>query len=133
METKVIFNAVRNSGHDFRGSITYDRLDVNFGNGFDIESGTFTVPTSGTYRFSFSGQSGYEKLVHTVVNVKKNGRTNFKIGDYNDAVKGDLNNLSYTWLMNLTQNDKVKLYASYGYLLANSDYPVTFTGELIHT
>ena len=116
-----------------RQHITYDHLDVNLGSGFKTGSGTFTVPTSGTYRFTFSAQSGYVKFEHTVVYVKKNQRTIFKIGDYNNAADGDLNNLSYTWLMNLTKNDKVELYSSYGYLLANSDYPVTFTGELIHT
>ena len=130
--TKVIFSAVRDSGHNFRGSITYDHLDVNLGSGFNTGSGTFTVPTSGTYRFTFSAQSGYVKFEHTVVYVKKNQRTIFKIGDYNNAADGDLNNLSYTWLMNLTKNDRVKL-SSLHHLLANSDYPVTFTGELLHT
>ena len=57
--TKVIFSAMKGpeSGTNFYGDITYDHLVLNLGNGFNIENGIFTVPISGTYRFSFAGQS----------------------------------------------------------------------------
>ena len=131
LETKVIFSAVKNSGLNFAGDITYDRLDVSIGGGFDIRSGVFVVPTSGTYRLSFSGQSGFDKYEYTYVNIKKNGSNVFAIYDSNTAEKADANNLSYTWLMNLSQGDRVNL-SSNNHLNVRSWYPLTFTGELIH-
>merc|ERR1712062_501631 len=107
LETKVIFSAVRTSGGNFQGDITYDRLDVSIGGGFDIRSGVFVVPTSGVYRLSFSAQSGSEKYKFTRVYIKKNGSTIFNIWDSNEA--DDINNISYTWVMNLTQGDRVNL------------------------
>ena len=114
---------------NFKGPITYDNLVVNLGEGFDMGSGTFVVPTSGTYRLSFSGQSAYEKYDYTYVSVIKNGSKVFRIWDSNAA--DDINNLSYTWIMNLTMNDRVYLNSD-NHLYASSDTPVTFTGELIH-
>ena len=120
---------MKTSGCNFKGTITYDNLVVNLGEGFDMGSGTFVVPTSGLYRLSFSAQSGYEKYDYTSVSVKKNGETVFSIWDSNAA--DDVNNLSYTWIMNLTMNDRVYLNSD-NHLYASSDTPVTFTGELIH-
>ena len=132
MEIKVVFGAVKTSGGpNFRGDITFDNLVINLGNGFHAGSGTFTVPTSGTYRFSFSAQSGREKNQWSWVDVKKNGVKVFDIWDANKAENSELNNMAYTWLMNLTQSDIVTLYSSYD-LYVDADTPVTFTGELIH-
>ena len=122
---------MKRSGGNFKGDITYDRLDVNIGGGFDIRSGVFVVPTSGTYRLSFSGQSGLQKYEYAAVYVKKNGSTILTIYDSNDAVKADGKNLSYTWVMNLTQGDRVNL-SSENHLYAGGINYLTFTGELIH-
>ena len=120
---------MKRSGGNFKGDITYDRLDVNIGGGFDIRSGVFVVPTSGTYRLSFSGQSGLHKYEYTHVNVKKNGSDVFAIWDSNEGEKADANNISYTWMMNLSQGDRVNL-SSYNHLNAkNYRYPLTFPGE----
>ena len=118
-------------GINFQGPITYDSLTINLGEGFDATSGIFTVPTSGTYRFSFSAQSASGIFDWTSVHVKKNGDTIFNIYDSNDAKNGDANNISYTWMMNLSENDRINLL-SITQLYADSDNPVTFTGELIH-
>ena len=130
--TKVIFSAMKGpeSGTNFYGDITYDHLVLNLGNGFNIENGIFTVPISGTYRFSFAGQSARGLAGPTYIYIKKNGAKIYNIWDGNGETHGD-KNISYTWLMNLTQNDKVNLH-TYNRLYARSDYPVIFTGELIH-
>ena len=119
-------------GGNFKGDITYDRLEVSIGGGFDIRSGVFVVPTSGTYRLSFSGQSGAGKYEFTKVLVKKNGADVFAIWDSNEAEKADANNISYTWLMNLTQGDRVNLSSENHLNAKNYRYHLTFTGELIH-
>ena len=123
---------MKRSGGNFKGDITYDRLDVNIGGGFDIRSGVFVVPTSGTYRLSFSGQSGLHKYEYTHVNVKKNGSDVFAIWDSNEAEKADANNISYTWMMNLSQGDRVNLSSNNHLNAKNYRYLLTFTGELIH-
>ena len=130
-ETKVIFSAVKSSGDNFKGNITFDTLVINLGDGFDAGSGTFVVPTSGTYRLSFSSQSGFDKNDFTEVYVHKNGKTVLTIWDSNESEKGDANNVSYTWLINLTRGDRVNL-SSENYLHADTRYQVTFTGELVH-
>ena len=132
LETKVIFSAMKGpeSGTNFYGDITYDHLVLNLGNGFNIENGIFTVPISGTYRFSFAGQSASKWAGQTYIYIKKNGAKIYNIWDGNGENQRD-KNISYTWLMNLTQNDKVNLH-TYNRLYARSDYPVIFTGELIH-
>ena len=96
---------------------------LNLGNGFN-------VPISGTYRFSFAGQSASSLAGPTYIYIKKNGAKIYNIWDGNGENQRD-KNISYTWLMNLTQNDKVNLH-TYNRLYARSDYPVIFTGELIH-
>ena len=92
-------------------------------------SGTFVVPTSGTYRLSFSATSAFRKYDYTYVYVQKNGCTQFYIWDSNQ--KDDANNLSYTWMMYLSRSDRVSLYSE-NHLYADSESPVTFTGELVH-
>ena len=129
LDTKVIFSAVKTSGRNFQGNITYDNLVVNLGEGFDMGSGTFVVPTSGLYRLTFSAQSAREKYDFTSVYVRKNGEDIFSIWDSNSEDDG--NNVSYTWMMHLTKNDRINL-DSYKHLYADSNNPVTFTGELIH-
>ena len=131
LKTKVIYNAKKTEGFNVRGDLTFDRVDINIGDGFDGSSGIFTVPVSGIYKMSFSGQSGYNKFVATSIWVYKNGVLILDIWDSNDAEKADVNNVSYTWIMRLVKGDEVKLN-SWHYLYANTYEPLTFTGELIH-
>ena len=119
-------------GENFKGDITYNHLEVSIGGGFDIRSGVFVVPTSGTYRLSFSGQSALYKFERTDIYIRKNGSTIFRIFDNNDADKADGKNLSYVWLMTLSQGDRVNL-SSKKYLFSQIGFcHLTFTGELIH-
>ena len=148
MQTKVIFSAVKKRPDRPNSppyhvtcndcDLTYDKLEINLGNGFNIRNGIFTVPISGTYRFNFSGQSGQDPGLmigeigvtsNSYIYVKKNGETNFYIWTSNSDDPGV--NMSYTWVMNLTKNDRVNLY-TYNQLYVDSEYPVIFTGELIH-
>ena len=130
--TKVIFNAQKTEGgNDVIGYLTFNRVDINIGDGFDGSSGIFKVPVTGIYKMSFSGQSAYGKIDWTYIRVDKNGFIKFYIYDGNDAEKGDENNVSYTWIMRLVKGDELKLN-SWHYLYANSYEPLTFTGELIH-
>ena len=131
LNTRVIFNAQNNEWSNVKGDLTFNRVDINIGDGFDGSSGIFKVPVSGIYKMSFSGQSGYNKFVATSIWVYKNGDLMLDIWDSNDAEKADANNVSYTWIMRLVKGEDLKLY-SYNYLNTGKYEPLTFTGELIH-
>ena len=120
--------AQKTMGGNVNDDLTFDIVDINIGDGFDRTSGFFTVPVSGIYKMSFSGQFFIE---FTSIRVYKNGSYMFDIYDGNEAEKADVNNVSYTWVMRLVKGDALKLY-SFNHLHAESYAPLTFTGELIH-
>ena len=94
LNTKVIFNAeITEGGSDVIGNLTFDRVDINIGNGFDGTSGIFKVPVTGIYKMTFSGQSHFNKGVYTQVFVYKNGILNFGICDGNRAENANKNNV----------------------------------------
>ena len=131
MGTKVIFGVMKktsNSGN-VKGKITFSEEIIDVGGGFDLRNDVFRTPISGAYRFTFSGQSGASKNEYTGIQIKKNGVRTLDI--YDDNEQGDVNNLSYTWLMKLRQGDTLELY-SLNHLYVFSYNPLTFTGELIH-
>ena len=131
--TKVIFNAKKTEGNnDVGGFLTFDQVDINIGEGFDGE--VFAVPVSGIYKMTFSGTSSFEKKSHTLrtmIFVQKNGANMFCMFD-NTSGNATGKNISYTWMMKLVQGDKLKLFSAGSYLYADSLFPLTFTGELIH-
>ena len=128
----MIFNAKKTiGGNNFKGYLTFDRVDINIGDGLDGTSGIFKVPVTGIYKMSFSGQTAWNKISANQIHVIKNGSDMFYITDGNWGEKAGANNLSYTWIMKLVKGDELKLF-SYRYLFASSTEPLTFTGELIH-
>mgnify|MGYP001190023501 FL=1 len=138
LNTKVIFNAKKTKGDsDVTGDLTFNQVDINIGAAFDGTA--FKVPISGIYKLSFSGQSASGKISYSQITVYCKAFYGFgyinvpqlAINDGNDAEKGDGNNLSYTWMINLVQGDELTLKST-NYLHASSLYPLTFTGELIH-
>ena len=108
-------------------ALTFDQVDINIGEAFD--GSIFTVPISGIYKMTFSGQSGHQIAIMVDVNKPEKA---FYIhdGEKTDGVS-HLNNVSYTWMMKLVEGDKVELISD-DPLYASSDIPLTFTGELIH-
>ena len=132
LNTKVVFNAQKTDNlGNVKGDLTFDRVDINIGDGFDGSSGIFKVPVTGIYKINFSGQSAFGKIDNTSIEVYKNGSFMFHIWDSNAAEKADGNNVSYTWIMTLVEGDELKL-KSVNYLYANIYIPLTFAGELIH-
>ena len=125
LQKKVIFSARKTSGFAFDGSITYDTIDVNVGNG--MQSSGFIAPESGTYGFTFSAVTGDEKHVTRVL-VYKDGLFTHYIYDGNEA--NEFNNINSSWMMKLAKGQAVHLDVN-GRLYANPQTPVIFTGNLI--
>ena len=127
--TKVFFAVTKTGGGNFEGAITFNNKDLDIGDGFDWDSGVVTVKNPGVYRFTFSGTSDFGLYDGTLIDVLKNDDSFFFFGDQN--VKGEGNNLSYVWMMELNQGDTVALHST-GHLFVNGWYPLIFTGELIY-
>ena len=128
LNTKVIFNAQATTSVSEFQYLNFNNVDINIGGGFSGH--VFTAPISGIYKMTFSGQNAMSDIDHTSISVYKNDNRMFGIMDFNVAVEwGD--NVSYTWMMKLDVGDRVKLRSAND-LYATSDFPLTFTGELIH-
>ena len=131
---KVIFSAIRNSdrknSHVNAGTtITYDEANVNVGGGMDIGTGNFIVPVSGIYSFSFRALTIFD-VTYTDVEVRKNNDFQFRIYEYTSGTKSH-DTLSTTWVMNLSQNDVISLYAKSGEVHVSSHHPIHFSGHLL--
>ena len=126
-QKKVIFSARKTIEENFDGLITFDTIDVNIGDGLQ-EDGQFIAPESGTYGFTFSGTTGYEKS-GTIVSVYKDGNEHHYIHDGNVADCN--NNINGSWMIKLAKGQVVHLEVTIGKLTAYSDTPVIFTGNLL--
>ena len=127
LNTKVIFSGrITEIGAVGPKSLTFNKVDINVGEAFD--GSIFTAPISGIYKMTFSGQSGFQ----IEIVVENNNKKVFHIIDGKKVEYSmHLNNVSYTWMMKLDVGDRVKLRSAND-LYATSDFPLTFTGELIH-
>ena len=139
MNEKVIFAAVRTSSGDMgssSGTITYDSLTTNIGNGMDASTGKFTAPTSGLYMFTFSAVSANKNTAEVTIQVQKNGSRIFVIDDEEDKKSGaNERNIAYSWMFDLSMGETVYLTMYSGGLHAdvgNSHDQTHFTGHLLH-
>ena len=135
MNEKVIFAAVRSSsGNLDSGTITYDSLTTNIGNGMDASTGKFTAPTSGLYMFTFSGISASKNTAEVTIQVWKNDSRIFVIDDEEDKKSGaNERNIAYSWMFDLSMDDTVSLVMGSGGLHTDSVHDnAHFTGHLLH-
>ena len=137
MNEKVIFAAVRSSSGNMgsSGTITFDSLTTNIGNGMDSSTGKFTTPTSGLYMFTFSAVSANTNTVEVTIYVKKNDVVLFVIDDEEDEKSGaNERNIAYSWMLDLSTDDIVHLEMNTGGLHAEggTSDQAHFTGHLLH-
>ena len=104
MNTQVIFSAVQkedNIGPNV--DITFTKTIANIGGGMDPFTGTFTVPVSGLYSFSFSAECFDD--TRPSVYVYKNDHSQY----YIETLDNVSHMISYVWMMSLVKNDKIHL------------------------
>ena len=126
LQKKVIFSARKTSGFAFDGSITYDTIYVNVGNG--MQSSGFIAPESGTYGFTFSGVKN-DKKSYPKVEVYKDDYSHHYI--YEPNVSDYHKKINSSWMMKLAKGQRVHLTVTDGKLYATSHFPVIFTGNLL--
>jgi hypothetical protein len=110
------------------GALIFNKIHLNIGNGFSQETGIFTVPMTGTYRFTFSSESA-RTLSATSIGVNKNGVLYSYIHDGN--VADNYNNMSYVWVMFLNASDTIQLSVGDNGIYTDSNRETTFSGELV--
>ena len=130
---KVIFSVSRTSGNvNAKTAIFFSEANVNEGGGIDTGSGRFTgftVPVSGIYSFSFRGVSiDTEDSVRRGIEVRKNNTKQFRISEPKSE-RDEI--LSATWIMNLSRNDVISIYAAEGGFYGSPINPILFNGHLL--
>ena len=131
---KVIFSVSRTSGNvNAKTAIFFSEANVNEGGGIDTGSGRFTgftVPVSGIYSFSFRGVSSIdtEDSVRRGIEVRKNNTKQFRISEPKSE-RDEI--LSATWIMNLSRNDVISIYAAEGGFYGSPINPILFNGHLL--
>ncbi len=104
----------------------FEKVYLNIGNGFDGQSGKFTTPVSGVYRFifSFTGEGHSEDLV-----VLLNGSQYTLFDQANNDVSDD-DFATIVWSMELKKGDVVNLQVHGGTM--DSRYSgLKFIGDLV--
>ena len=131
----IAFSATRGaSGNVNRGSfVTYDELLLDTtSNSFDIGSGTFTCPRSGTYFFSFSSHASDLNVVVAMYVNDNETKPRFQGHEEGDSKWYYL--VNYQWSKKLQIGDKVKMKViGSNKLIARSTYPTYFQGYLVKT
>ena len=110
--------------------MTFKDFTVKSGNTFNLSTGTFTVPVSGIYEFTFSGYSAAGTSCG--VEVYKNGNVNIH-GFYisNDSSNYDSKKLESSWTVTLNAGDTMRLKVRTGKLFSDSFRPRVLSGKLL--
>ena len=105
------------------GTVIWDNLNANAGNGFDVSSGSFTPPRPGIYLFTFTGQGEDMRTC-----AKKSNRIQLEV---NGVSVASANSLSMSTTLVLDTCDTVTLNLSSGNLLDYGQPVALFTGTLL--
>ena len=132
---KVIFSAVKTDGQRSKPgqTITYNEVLGNAGTSFNKDTGAFTVQVPGLYMFTFTATTA-DNRYFAYIYIQKNNSDQFRIWHHNNRDEDNTNeNLSGSWLMQLSAKDVVTLYHDGGSnLFADTTYaPIIFTGQLL--
>ena len=104
--------------------ITFEELNVNFGNAFSINEGLFTAPQTGDYSFSFTAPLyGDDKAK---IAIEKNGVDQLTFGGPDNYYE----NMAFSWMMSLNSGDKLKLKHMQGTINTNS---MILSGRLLRS
>ena len=128
----VAFGAMRKTSGDLNAGtdITYDELLVDTSNSFDIETGVFTCPRSGTYLFSFSGYSQTVKYVQIYMFVNDNKeRPLIQSESYNSG--SYYYPINFQWMRKLQIGDEAKMRVVTNKMIANDSSRTYFHGYLV--
>ena len=142
LQPRVYFDVSRNNSVKVAGIITYAATLATSGGTFmNLSTGTFTCPTAGLYRITFTALRYYfiEAATPTRILMKRNGTQVATTASTSELKAIDLNPkppggecLSVNILLNLSVGDRVYCEIEVGGIYDTTDHHVThFTGELL--
>merc|ERR1711981_748817 len=118
----VSFNAYRTKAYDGGGeeNLTFQGTYCNNGGGLDIDTGTFTCPTGGTYMFQFHIATHDNKKA--LLSIRKNGEEVASIFDQNHKDNHKNSMAGQNIIIDVKRGDEIVVYAYTGTWLA--DFPM---------
>lgn len=120
MEGKVMFCAYTDHSESVYGYLHYDYYLVNVGASFNLNTGIFKAPVSGSYELSFSHNSEEEVYIY------KNSNTEH----YIDQTSYSYGFVGLKWIMDLQQDDEIRIYVPSSAVYTYSGVRI-FCGKLI--
>ena len=105
--TKPVMFSAEGYGQGMEDWITFDDLYDYRGGGFDLSSGTYTVPEDGIYLFGLKAKSGSQLDWTQIILSLNDIEAQTVVTDGNE--KDYWNNLGTTWTYTLTKGDKLRL------------------------
>jgi hypothetical protein len=142
LQPRVYFDVSRNNSMKTTGIITYAAtLASSGGTAMNLSTGTFTCPTAGLYRITFTALRYYfiEAATPTRILMKRNGTQVATTASTSEIKAIDLSPkppggecLSINILLDLNVSDRVYCEIEVGGIYDTADHHVThFTGELL--
>ena len=130
----VAFGAMRKTSGDLNAGtdITYDELLVDTSNSFDVGTGVFTCPRSGTYLFSFSGYSQkveFAQVYMYVNNVQK--KPLIQSETHQRSSRTYYYPINFQWMRKLQIGDEAKMRVVTNKMIANNNIRTYFHGYLV--
>ena len=126
-----MFSAYKITGDYNAGNfiIDYSKFLINYGNSFDLETGTFTTPRQGIFEF-FVSMHHHNCGLRSELLVMKNRVKELWFSSYFPNNNHD--SLSFSWIMELQQGDIVQLQVESGCFDCNDSVAgCIFNGKLI--
>ena len=127
----VHFSAWKTANVDqYHPIVSYEQVQANFGGGFDSDSGEFTAPVAGLYRFivSTTGENDADGKYSLI--FKKNGQDIYLCEQWTNPGQS-WNRLSAVYEISLGAYEKLSLLQFHGKTLIGSSNPLIFMGDLI--
>ena len=125
-QNRVIFSAIKKSGGNFGGDITFDEVPINTNNCFNRRTGKFISPKSSVFFFSVSALSSASTNGKTIISVLKNDNLVMKITDGHD--QDTENNVAFSWMEPMLMGDTLRLSVTGHKLRSDSNDFVHFNG-----
>ena len=100
------FSVTKNLSMSAAGVIQFDAILINHGNAWDMNKNEFTVPISGAYFFSLCTITNLDKAQRAQIQVNNQSVVEITVSDTFQFIDTFCN----TFLKQLSQNDKVRVY-----------------------
>jgi len=131
MANPVVFSAIKVEGDYTAGRyiIGFGEYLANNGNSFDLSTGTFVAPRAGVFEFSVAFLNANKN--ENRMSIEKNDNKELEFLAYTPGSSYDYDTLSFSWINELQQGDKIRLRVTAGHFFCSTTYVCIFNGKFI--